>query len=171
MDSKGTAGAAHCVLRSPGTWTPRRHLDSQKAPGLPEGIWTSRGTWTPRRHLLGSPASAPRTFPPCNHCDLRLSFQGAQSWELDTWSRSPHIPVPAGPRPGPLFCFLPSAFLPVTFPHSSAPLLFPLLCFPAVVSLFLYPFLLVWFSSPASPHCSAPGPIHVFQCGFLSPHT
>ena len=48
---KGTAGAAHCVLREPryldsqeapglpgGTWTPRRHLDSQKAPGLPGGI-------------------------------------------------------------------------------------------------------------------------------------
>lgn len=49
---KGTAGAAHSVLREP------RHLDSQEAPELPEG------TWTPRRHLLGSPASAPRTFSP-----------------------------------------------------------------------------------------------------------
>ena len=36
---KGTAGAAHSILREP------RHLDSQEAPGLPEG------TWTPRRHL------------------------------------------------------------------------------------------------------------------------
>ena len=162
---KGTAGAAHCVLREP------RYLDSQEAPGLPEGIWT------PRRHLDSQEASAwfaslsPKDLPSCYHCDLEAVLQGRPVLGAGHLGRSPHISCscqapqtrPSSVSPSCLLtCYFPPFFCPSSFFLSCvSPPLFLYSCIPSSLS---------GFHHQPLPIAPASGTIHMFQCGFLSPH-
>ena len=157
-----TDSQGHCRSRP-------QHLEGAQAPGLPGS------TWTPRRHLDSQEASAwfaslsPKNLLSYHRCDLEAVLQGApRSWELDTWGGPRASPVPARPlRPGPLVS---PSFLTVIFPHSSAP---PPFSSPVSSPLFLYsciPSSSSGFHHQPLPIAPAPGTIHMFQRGFLSPH-